>query len=109
MSNLKTSLAVAALVLAQAAVLQGQQVYECVGKVFKFAAGRAREGEAGNNALCTCGVEGVTFGGEQAGGTRPATFYFRVGDDSMFSMTQAEFTEIMSVMNTAKRQWSPRP
>lgn len=84
-------------------------LYDCVSKVFKFAAGRARNGEAGNNMLCTCGVDGITFGGEQAGGSRPATFYFRVGENSMFSMTQAEFTEIMSVMNTAKRQWTPMP
>jgi hypothetical protein len=85
------------------------EVYDCINKVFKFTATRANYVNNGKNALCTCGIDGVMFGGEHDGGSAAPSFYFRVGDDATFSMNQAEFSEIMRVMNDAKRQWVPRP
>lgn len=84
-------------------------LFECVNKVFKFAVTRAmRDGER-HGALCTCGVGDVMFGGEQGGEGSAPSFYFKVGDDATFSMSQAEFTEIVGIMKGARNVWAVRP
>lgn len=85
------------------------EVYDCISKVFKFTATRANFGGSDRSALCTCGIDGVMFGGEHDGGASAPSFYFKVGEDASFSMSQAEFSELMRVMNDARRVWQPVP
>lgn len=85
------------------------ELFDCINKVFRFTATRANFGSSDRSALCTCGIEGVMFGGEHDGAGTAASFYFKVGEEAVFSMTQAEFSELMRVMNDAKRVWQAVP
>lgn len=70
------------------------QFYKCVNDVYK-AAGLMAFNKKTVNALCTCGVDSISFGGEYApDAIDKQRFYFELGG-SVFSMTKEEFEEIV--------------
>jgi hypothetical protein len=70
------------------------QFYKCVNDVYK-AAGLMAFNRKTVNALCTCGVDQINFGGEYApDAIDKQRFYFELGG-SVFTMTKEEFEEIV--------------
>lgn len=76
--------------------------YKCVNDVYKVA-GTMAVLKKKIDALCTCGVEGIRFGGEYLPGGLglDQRFFFELGVAS-FSMTRLEFEEIVKFVRDVK-------
>jgi hypothetical protein len=81
-----------------------QQLYKCVSDVWK-AAGTMAVLKKEVNALCTCGVEGVQFGGEYIPDAfEKQKFYFQL-DGASFSMPRPEFEEVYKKVLEFKKEF----
>jgi hypothetical protein len=84
-----------------------QQLYKCVSDVWK-AAGTMAALKKEVNALCTCGVEGIQFGGEYIpDAMEKQKFYFQL-DGASFSMPRPEFEEVYKKVLEFKKEFEKK-
>lgn len=75
--------------------------YKCINDVYKAAVGMSARNER-TNAVCTCGLDGIIFGGEFIpGAANENKFYFKL-EDAAFQMSRAEFEEIVKFVRDCK-------
>ncbi len=77
--------------------------YKCVNDVYKVS-GLMAMNKRPVNALCTCGTENISFGGEYApDALDKQRFYFEM-NGAVFSMTRFEFDEIVRFVVSLKQE-----
>lgn len=83
------------------------ELYDCINKVYVFSTDKKK---AEYTSVCSCSVNGVSFGGEnnQGGSGEAATFYFKFDDSTSYQMNQSDFREIIKALRETKNIWQTR-